>query len=145
MYSKEKSTFRIHFPSKCHTVFFGGLFVCFSAILFLCHSICSPSILLIEERWMETSIEGENKRQRRKRRAEEVGEKRRGKRCQYVISLWDRTKREGRVALSVTLTHWVGVHMCKQCVCVSVCVCVCVCGFTYSLFSCTVALCSIDP
>lgn len=93
-----------------HSVF-GGLFVCFSAILFSSHSICRPSIVVIEHYWMETWIEGRIKGREERKEPRKWVKEQRGKRCQYVISPRDWTKREGRVPFSLTLTLGLCLHV----------------------------------
>lgn len=104
-----------------HGVIFLWLFVCFGAILILSHSICGPSIVVIDYYWMETWIEGRIKaRGKKEKELRKWVKEQQEKRCQYVISPGDWTKIEGRVPFFLGLSHLVPVHL----QCVGACVCV---------------------
>lgn len=119
-------------------VFLGGeLFVCFSAILFLSHSICGPSIVVIEHYWMETWIEGRIKGREERKEPRKWVKEQRGKKCQYVISPKDWTKREGRVPFSLSFS----LGLCPPVQVTCVCLCMCVLVWAASPPQCTLALC----
>lgn len=118
-------------------VFFWCLFVCFGAILILSHSICGPSIVVMEHYWMETWIEGRIKGTEERKELRKWVKEQRERRCQHVISLEDWTKREGRgpfLSNSLMLCTCSGV----------VHVLVCVQAHLYTVDLCTVPFCSID-
>lgn len=88
---------------------------------------------------MESWIEGRIKGREETKQPRKWVKEQQGKWCQYVISLWDWTKRGGvSLSLRVYHTYFVSAYLGNMCACV------CVGRFTYTLYTWTVPHSSTD-